>query len=78
MNEVKNLNFKRGHYSTRGNYSTWVTFNQVQCAHFYQNDTYYSDKRVIFLRRIMNECHYSKSKKKRGHYSALHRDKAKI
>ena len=59
--------FYRGHFSSH------------RFTHSYENDTFSSCKRVIFLRRIMTVGHFPTSKNDPrslfcgGHYSSLHR-----
>ena len=50
---LKNFNLEGGHYSSG------VTFLHVECALFYEKDTYSSGKGVIFLRKIMTGGHLS-------------------
>ena len=64
---IRESSFYRGRFSSR------------RFAHFYENDTFSSGKRVIFLRRIMTGGHFFTSKIDSrslfcgGHYSSLHR-----
>lgn len=62
----------------RGQYSTRVTFLQVEWTRFYENETNSSVKRVIFLRSIMSGSHSTSKNDPRplfygDRYSDLHR-----